>query len=104
MNRYDFHDVRWGITFLQTASQLDLEDRLRLMAEATLMYLNNDMVKVVQTDTYAGTLFTEGKTGIIGALRGVQYEAELETNSGKAHLKFLIKELTGAYTPEFSRN
>ena len=87
---------RWGYTFLQTDSRVPLEDRINLIKQSTVMYLRNENERELQIDTYEGLLSTEGKHEIIGNYGGQRFDAELQTNEGKAHLKFIVSEQTGA--------
>ena len=50
--------VRWGFTFLLGTSLLSEEEKLDLVAKATLMYLNGEERTDVSGTGYEGVLYT----------------------------------------------
>jgi hypothetical protein len=83
---------RWGITFLQTDMQLDEEDRMDLVAEATVMYLLKKDRKDVSRENYDARISSTGKYGYVGNFGGYRFNADIETNDGKGRLSFLVTE------------
>lgn len=89
------NNYRWGFTFLVSDSRVSEIDRNYLLREATVMYLCNESEQVLKTDTLEGRLTTQGKYDVLGSFSGQRFDAEVETNTGKAYLKFLVDERTG---------
>ncbi|MFH0701047.1 MAG: hypothetical protein V2A62_01275 [Candidatus Woesearchaeota archaeon] len=90
---------RWGIIFLRGDSRLLEKERLELMMEATVMYLQGEEERKVKSTAYEGRLYTQGKHDVIGCLSGQRFEAELEMDCGKVSLRFLVSEQTGRAKP-----
>jgi hypothetical protein len=97
--------VRWGFTFLLGTSLLSEEDKLDLVAKATLLYLNGEERTEVSGKGYEGVLYTNYEWKVIGGFSGQQFDAILETDadSDKLRLRFLVSEQTlqqgTAYSP-----
>jgi len=97
--------VRWGFTFLIGASVLDNEQRLDLVAKATLLYLSGEERFEISGDGYEGVLYTNREWKVIGGFSGQQFDAVLESDKeeGQLRLRFLVSEQTlgqgTAYTP-----
>ena len=75
--------IRWGYTFLYTASHLSSKDIYDLMEQATEMYLTREEERVVNGRGYEGRLCTQGKYELLGTFGGVRFDAVLETNKGR---------------------
>ena len=88
--------VRWGFTFLLGNSLLSNEDKLDLVAKATLLYLNGEERTEVAGDGYDGVLYTNHEWKVIGGFSGQQFDAilESESDSEKLRLRFLVSEQT----------
>jgi len=97
--------VRWGFTFLLGTSLLSEEDKLDLVAKATLLYLNSEERTEVSGKGYEGVLYTNYEWKVVGGFSGQQFDAILETDadSEKLRLRFLVSEQTlqqgTAYSP-----
>ena len=89
-------DVRWGFTFLLGTSLLSEEDKLGLVAKATLLYLNGEERTEVKGDGYEGVLYTNHEWKVIGGFSGQQFDAILESDADeeKLRLRFLVSEQT----------
>ena len=98
-------DVRWGFTFLLGTSLLSNEERLDLIAKATLMYLNGEDRTEVSGAGYEGVLYTNREWKVVGGFSGQQFDAiiESEADEEKLRLRFLVSEQTlqqgMAYSP-----
>jgi hypothetical protein len=98
-------DVRWGFTFLIGTSLLSEQNKLDLVAKATLLYLNGEERTDVKGDGYEGVLYTNHEWKVIGGMSGQQFDAILETDADqdKLRLRFLVSEQTlregMAYSP-----
>ena len=99
---YNFHGVRWGITFLVTDGHLTEMERLELLVHATGMYLSEESSRNVEDyGRYEGIISTKGYGGI-GFFYGRQYEAELKVwdkngeTQKNAKLRFLVQEMSKA--------
>lgn len=89
---------RWGYTFLVADSKLSWSDSEYLILQATEMYLRNEDKRKIGTDSLEGLISTEGKWDSLGCFGGQRFEAEVETSRGKAYIRFLVNEQTGART------
>jgi hypothetical protein len=96
---------RWGFTFLMGHSLLSHDDKMNLVAKATLLYLNGQERSDVSGDGYEGVLFTKHEWKVIGGFSGQQFDAVLESklDEGELRLRFLVSEQTlrqgMAYSP-----
>ena len=90
---------RWGITFLKGCSGLTEREKNYLIGEATILFLKEEEIKKIKTETLEGYIST-GRPGVLGCFSGMQYDAIIETNKGKYDLSFLVSDLTrnGAFT------
>lgn len=95
--------LRWGITFLRTASHLSAEARTTFLTDATAMYLLGETERQVRGPEYEGRLYTQGRYELIAEMGGVRFDAEVETDKGRDRLAFLVCERTQA-TKAYSRN
>ena len=88
--------VRWGFTFLLGTSLLKDQDKLDLVARATLMYLNNEDRVEVSGDGFEGVLSTNREWKVVGGFSGQQFEAILDSDADedKLRLRFLVSEQT----------
>ena len=97
--------VRWGFTFLMGNSLLSDQDKLDLVAKATLLYLDGKERLDVAGDGYEGVLYTNYEWKVIGGFSGQQFDAVLESDADKEklRLRFLVSEQTlqqgMAYSP-----
>src|SRR5215469_12920438 len=76
--------VRWGFTFLLGNSLISPEEKLKLVAGATLLYFNGQDRMEVDGPGYEGVLFTKHEWKVIGGFSGQQFDAEIETEVDKA--------------------
>lgn len=90
------NDVRWGFTFLMGNSLISNEDKLALVAKATLLYLNGENRAEVSGDGFEGVLSTNHEWKVMGGLSGQQFDAVLDSDvdEGKLRLRFLVSEQT----------
>jgi len=88
--------VRWGFTFLLGNSLISHEEKLKLVVEATALFLRGQDRTDVQGPGYEGVLFTRHEWKVIGGFSGQQFDAEIETDAdkGKVRLRFLVSEQT----------
>ena len=88
--------VRWGFTFLIGTSLLNNDQRLELIAKATLLYLNGEERSEISGDGYEGVLYTNREWKVIGGFSGQQFDAVLDSDKeeGKLRLRFLVSEQT----------
>jgi len=93
---YVMHNRRWCIVFLQADGRMNLEETQDLLLEATLMYLSKDEEHQVEGKNYEGVLYTKGNHEMFGCYSGQRYDAELERDDGKLHIKFLIADTDNA--------
>jgi hypothetical protein len=97
--------VRWGFTFLMGNSLLSEEDKLGLVAKATLLYLEGKDRIEVSGKGYEGVLYTNHEWKVVGGFSGQQFDAilESEADEDKLRLRFLVSEQTlsqgAAYSP-----
>ena len=98
--------VRWGFTFLMGTSLLSNDEKLDLVAKATLMYLNGQERTDVSGDGYEGVLYTNHEWKVVGGLSGQQFDAILETDADeeKLRLRFLVSEQTLQQRMAYSTN
>jgi len=88
--------VRWGFTFLMGTSLLDENEKLDLVAKATLMYLNGEERIEVSGKGYEGVLYTKHEWKVVGSFSGQQFDAILDSDADeeKLRLRFLVSEQT----------
>ena len=97
--------IRWGFTFLMGTSLLSDEEKLDLVAKATLLYLNGEERIEVSGAGYEGVLYTHYEWKVVGGLSGQQFDAVLDSDADeeKLRLRFLVSEQTlrqgAAYSP-----
>src|SRR5437763_6571379 len=98
--------LRWGFTFLMGTSLLSHEDKLDLVAKATLLYLNREERTEVSGDGYEGVLDTNHEWKVVGAFSGQQFDAILESDADqeKLRLRFLVSEQTLQHGMAYSAN
>jgi hypothetical protein len=89
-------NVRWGFTFLLGNSRINNDEKLKLVAEATVLYFKGEDRMEVEGPGYEGVLFTKHEWKVIGGFSGQQFDAEIETEAdeGKIRLRFLVSEQT----------
>ena len=87
---------RWGFTFLMGNSLISNEDKLGLVAKATLLYLNRRDREEVSGNGFGGVLSTNHEWKVIGGFSGQQFDAVLDSDrdEGKLRLRFLVSEQT----------
>ena len=87
---------RWGFTFLLGNSLISQDEKLKLVAGATLLYFKGEDRMEVGGPGYEGVLFTKREWKVIGGFSGQQFDAEIETDAdeGKVRLRFLVSEQT----------
>ena len=98
--------MRWGFTFLMGTSRLADEQKLRLVAQATLLYLAGEERVEISEDTFEGVLYTEHEWRVMGSFSGQQFDAILDSDpdAGRIHLSFLVNEQTLNAGPAYSPN
>ena len=87
---------RWGFTFLLGNSLISQDEKLKLVAGATILYFKGEDRMDVGGPGYEGVLFTKHEWKVIGGFSGQQFDAEIETDvdEGKVRLRFLVSEQT----------
>jgi hypothetical protein len=86
-------------------SLLSNEDKMELVAKATLLYLNGEERTEVSGNVYEGILYTNHEWKVIGGFSGQQFDAVIESDADqeKLRLRFLVSEQTlqqgTAYSP-----
>lgn len=78
--------------FLKGSPIISETDRRRLVDAAVEMFYGNVNELDVGGENYEGRLVNTRKYGMLGEFGGWQFEAELETDSGRTYIKFLIRE------------
>ena len=98
--------VRWGWTFLMGNSLLSEDDKLDLVAKATLLYLEGKDRIEVSGSGYEGVLYTSHEWKVIGGLSGQQFDAILDSDADeeKLRLRFLVSEQTLSQGTAYSPN
>jgi len=98
--------VRWGFTFLMGNSLISNDDKLNLVAEATLLYLKGEERTEVSGDGFEGILYTHHEWKVVGGFSGQQFDAILDsdTDEGKLRLRFLVSEQTLSEGMAYSTN
>ena len=97
--------VRWGFTFLIGTSLLSNDEKMDLVAKATLLYLNGEDRTEVSGEGYQGVLYTNREWKVVGGFSGQQFDAVLDSDADKdkLRLRFLVSEQTlrqgMAYSP-----
>ena len=88
--------IRWGFTFLMGNSLMSNEDKLDLIAKATVLYLNGEERTEVSGNGFEGILYTNHEWKVVGGFSGQQFDAILDsdTDEGKLRLRFLVSEQT----------
>lgn len=88
--------LRWGFSFLMGNSLISNDEKLKLVAEATVLYFKGEDRTEVSGPGYEGVLFTRREWKVIGGFAGQQFDAEIETevDGGKIRLRFLVSEQT----------
>ena len=99
-------DVRWGFTFLMGNSLISNEDKLAMVAKATLLYLNGENRAEVSGDGFEGVLSTNHEWKVMGGFSGQQFDAVLDSDAdeGKLRLRFLVSEQTLRQGMAYSTN
>ncbi len=98
--------IRWGFTFLMGNSLISNEDKLDLVAKATLLYLNGEERTEVSGNGFEGILYTNHEWKVVGGFSGQQFDAILDsdTEEGKLRLRFLVSEQTLRQGMAYSAN
>lgn len=98
--------IRWGFTFLMGTSLLSNDERMDLIAKATLMYLNGEERMDVSGKGYEGVLFTSHEWKVVGGFSGQQFDAVLDSDADeeKLRLRFLVSEQTLQQGMAYSAN
>jgi hypothetical protein len=98
--------VRWGFTFLMGNSLLSEDDKLDLVAKATLLYLQGKDRIEVSGSAYEGVLYTRHEWKVVGGLSGQQFDAVLDSDADeeKLRLRFLVSEQTLSQGTAYSPN
>jgi hypothetical protein len=87
-------------------SLLSNEDKLELVAKATLLYLNGEERIEVSGNGYEGILYTNHEWKVVGGFSGQQFDAVIESDADeeKLRLRFLVSEQTLQQGPAYSPN
>ena len=98
--------IRWGFTFLMGTSLISNDDKLELVAKATLMYLNGEDRTEVSGEGYEGVLYTNREWKVVGGFSGQQFDAILDSDADedKLRLRFLVSEQTLKQGMAYSAN
>jgi len=98
--------ARWGFTFLLGTSLLSNDEKLNLVAKATLMYLNGEQRTEVSGEGYEGVLSTNHEWKVIGGFSGQQFDAIIDSDADeeKLRLRFLVSEQTLQQGMAYSAN
>jgi hypothetical protein len=88
-----------GIVFLLTDRRLNNAVRNYITREAIRMYYAEEEEKDLQSEGLEGKIYATGKYQMLGQFGGRRFNAEIETQTGKAVLHFLI---TKYASPEFN--
>ena len=98
--------ARWGFTFLLGTSLLSNDEKLNLVAKATLMYLNGEQRTEVSGEGYEGILSTNHEWKVIGGFSGQQFDAIIDSDADeeKLRLRFLVSEQTLQQGMAYSAN
>src|SRR5438552_15855162 len=88
--------IRWGFTFLMGNSLISNEDKLDLVAKATLVYLNGEERTEGSGAGFEGVLYTNHEWKVVGGFSGQQFDAILDSDADKEklRLRFLVSEQT----------
>lgn len=100
------NNVRWGYTFLMGNSLLSNDDKLELVAKATLLYLNGQDRIEVSGNGYEGVLYTNHEWKVVGGFSGQQFDAVIDSDADKEklRLRFLVSEQTLRQGTAYSQN
>jgi hypothetical protein len=98
--------TRWGFTFLMGTSLLSNDEKLNLVAKATLMYLNGEDRTEVVGEGYEGVLYTNHEWKVVGGFSGQQFDAIIDSDADedKLRLRFLVSEQTLRQGMAYSSN
>jgi len=98
--------VRWGFTFLMGTSLLSNDEKMDLVAKATLLYLNGEDRTEVSGAGYQGVLYTNREWKVVGGFSGQQFDAVLDSDADKdkLRLRFLVSEQTLRQGMAYSAN
>jgi hypothetical protein len=98
--------TRWGFTFLMGTSLLSNDEKLNLVAKATLMYLNGEDRTEVSGEGYEGVLYTNHEWKVVGGFSGQQFDAIIDSDADedKLRLRFLVSEQTLRQGMAYSSN
>ena|SRR3989344_6151726 len=89
---FEIEEKEWEIVFLKIEPSISLEDRLKLCYNSASMYMKKEEKRNVKGEKFEGVLRTDGKYHNLGIYGGREYIAQIETNSGKKELSFLVAE------------
>jgi hypothetical protein len=96
--------MRWGYVFLRSASNVGPEQVKDLMIQAVEMYLSGEGERTIKRPGFEGTLHTDERYELIGAIGGQRFDAELETPYGRDTAAFLVSEQTQGLGSVISKN
>ena len=87
-------------------SLISNEDKLDLVAKATLLYLNGEDRVEVSGERFEGVLYTNHEWKVVGGFSGQQFDAILDSDAdeGKLRLRFLVSEQTLRQGMAYSAN
>jgi hypothetical protein len=91
--RYNDKSPQWEVFFGENSDKiLSRRQKANLISEALDMFGSRESEREIKTDSLEGRVRTNGKYYVLGSFAGQHYEAEVETDWGKAKLSFLVKE------------
>jgi len=76
--------------FLSVCGYLDWISKIELVCTAVDMFDEDDTRRNLSTDDYEGIIRTSGDCFCVGTFYGQKFEAEVDTEEGKATLAFLV--------------
>jgi hypothetical protein len=87
-------------------SLLSDDEKLDLVAKATLMYLNGEERAEVSGKGFEGVLYTNHEWKVVGGFSGPQFDAVLDSDldQEKLRLRFLVSEQTLRQGMAYSTN
>ena len=98
--------ARWGFTFLMGNSLLSNDDKMDLVAKATLLYLEGKERLEVSGNGFEGVLYTNHEWKVVGGFSGQQFDAVIDSDldEDKLRLRFLVSEQTLSQGTAYSPN
>src|SRR3989344_3520800 len=89
-DKFQCGGYQWRYYFLRSNSRITDFERRYLLFQTAEMHLAEEGTRRVVMDSLEGKISTTKKYEILGTFGGQHYDVELETNSGKVNLAFII--------------